>query len=219
LVAQIAAAEELARRAEFDADDWIAERPRHCKPLTTTGGQTMSERALVQVEPSRRRSRHLESPRAFIQRLQAEFPNDPPENIGDRYLAHVRDVVSFDDAQDELYVLGPLTEWLRANVVPVRKKPKRGTQAEATGTVVAQIAKADEERVERIVSVRLLEYQTTYGKTLGDCTGAECKRLGRQYGGFFTEVAKRLTPGQRVRNHLTELELQGIATTHRLVPA
>lgn len=178
----------------------------------------MSENALVQVETTRRRSRHLESPRAFIQRLQAEFPDDAPRKICERYLAHIRDVVLFDDAQARAYVIGPLTEWLRAIVVPVSKKPKRGARAEATGTVVAHIAKADEERVERIISVRLLDYQTTYGKTVGDCTGAECKRLGRQYGGFFAEVGKRLTPAQRVRCHLTELELQGIAATHRLIP-
>jgi hypothetical protein len=151
--------------------------------------------------------------------LQTEFPNDPPEQICGRYLSRVRDAVVFEDPQDEALVLGPLAEWLRANVIPISKKPRREARAEATGTVVEQIARADHERVERIVSVRLLEYQTTYGKALGDCTGAECKRLGRQYGGFFAEVGKRLTPGQRVRNHLSELELQGIAATHRLIPA
>lgn len=179
----------------------------------------MSDRALSQVKSGRRRSRHLKSPRDFIQRLQAEFPDDTPEQTCERYVARVRDAAVFDDAQAELFALGPLTEWLRATVVPVRQKPRRGGRAEATGTVVEQITQADQERIERIVSVRLLEYQTTYGKALGDCTGAECKRLGKQYGGFFAEVAKRITPGQRVRNHLTELELQGIATTHRLVPA
>jgi hypothetical protein len=79
----------------------------------------------------------------------------------------------FNDAQAELFVIGPLTEWLRATVVPVRQKRRRGDRAEATGTVVEQITQADQERIERIVSVRLLEYQTTYGKSLGDCTGAE----------------------------------------------
>jgi hypothetical protein len=37
----------------------------------------MSDRALLPVESGRRRSsRHRESPRDFIQRLQVEFPDD-----------------------------------------------------------------------------------------------------------------------------------------------
>ena len=49
-------------------------------------------------------------------------------------------------------------------------------------------------------------------------TKAEYARLKEQYGGFFNEIATRLTPGQHVRNHVTELELQGIASAHHLLP-
>jgi hypothetical protein len=179
----------------------------------------MSEQNSLQTRLNPRKSRQLESPRAFIQRLQAEFPNDTPQQTCERYLSHVREVIDFEEAQDEAYVVGPLTEWLRANVIPPAQRPGPKKQREAsTSNVVEQIAKRDGDRIEQIVITSLLEYQTMYGKPLGDCTGAECARLGQQYGGFFSEIATRLTPGQHVRNHITELELQGIASAHHLLP-
>jgi hypothetical protein len=177
----------------------------------------MSDNQISLQTESAHESHRLESPREFIRRLQAEFPDNTPEQICERYLSHIRGAVEIEDDQDRLYVMGPLSEWLRANVIPVEKKPRR--KRPETAAIVEQIEKADQERIEQIAGLRLLEYLTTYGKTLGDCTGAECQRLGRQYGGFFAEVATRLTPGQHVRNHLSELELQGIALAHRLIPA
>ena len=180
-----------------------------------------------------RRRGHLLSPREFIDKLRAEEPNANTDEIAQRYMAAVREHSLFDDMFWEILVLDPLEEWLRANVVapaPVRlvpppaqpprrnKAPEERARATAeTRALVTQIAAKDAERIELVVAIRLLEYKTTYGKTLGDCTGAECARLSRHYGAFFAEIARRINPADRVRNHLSELELQGIARVHRLI--
>lgn len=183
----------------------------------------------TEATPARsRRRRTLESPRDFVARLRAGFPTDTPEQIAERYLSHVRETNVFDDAQEEIYVLDPLREWVLATIAAQTKgapKPpspdalqrRRAHKAAALQKIGAAVEQKIEKRAEELVEIRLLEYQTTYGKALGRCTGAECRRLGRRYGAFFTEVGKRLRPSEHVEEHLSELELQAIARVHYLV--
>jgi hypothetical protein len=100
---------------------------------------------------------------------------------------------------------------------PEIAREKAAERAALKQQLIEAMGRADEERIETIITVRLLEYETPYGKALGDCTGAECARLSRRYGGFFSELSKRITRAETVRAHLTESELQAIATTHRLI--
>jgi hypothetical protein len=168
------------------------------------------------------------APREFIKLLQTQYPDDPPEAICEHYKKRVRLSVLFDDRAAETLVMRPLEEWLQNNVAgagTADTKPPRNAltpeqRAEAVETrdaLVDQIARKYEELIEAEVTTRLLEYQTTYGKPLGDCTGAECQRLSRRYGAFFAEIGKRLNPHDHVRQHLSEAELQAIARQHRLL--
>jgi hypothetical protein len=176
--------------------------------------------------PSRRgRPRiNLESARDFVKRLQAGFPTETPEQIAERYVSHVREVNVFDDAQQEIYCLDPLREWILATIgaKSPTSKPKLSPEAAerrlaARAKVLKTVGERVEERIEKLAEIRLLEYATTYGKPLGRCTGAECRRLGRHYGAFFTEIGKRLKPSEHVEEHMSELELQAIARVHYLV--
>lgn len=100
---------------------------------------------------------------------------------------------------------------------PAASKKAREERESARQRLLETLASNDEKRIENEIKIRMLEYQTTYGKALGDCTGAECDRLSRRYGDFFFELAKRITRSETVRAHLTEIELQAIARTHRLI--
>lgn len=186
-----------------------------------------------QGHPGLKKIRVVE-PRDFIARLRAQYPGENDDAIRERYKQHVCERAMFDDSAIKRLVMAPLDEWLKsvldkappATPLPAAPapKPKRSKTVEereqaraATNAIVGEIAKRDEKRIEREVTIRLLEYQTTYEKPLGDCTGAECRRLSIRYGVFFAEIAKRLRPSDHVRHHLTEAELQAIAVTHRLI--
>jgi hypothetical protein len=187
----------------------------------------------TESHPAPRKRVRLRSPREFIDHLRIEQPNATADELIRRYMTQVREHSIFDDAAWEILVLDPLEEWLRANVTGApavaiaarkaangareRTPAERERRAALTKSIVEKIAKEDQQRIEMVVTVRLLEYQTTYGKPLGDCTGSECARLSRRYGAFFAEVAKRLLPAERVRGHLSELELQSIARSYRLI--
>jgi hypothetical protein len=179
-------------------------------------------------------ARRLMSPREFIDKLRAAEPNADADEICRQYLVAIREHTIFDEGKWEILALTPIEEWLRATVIaarplappkdrtPPRPRPPRtpeqvAARAAETKHLVDTIGAGVERMIEAEVAMRLLEYETTYGKKLGDCTGAECGRLSRNYGSFFAEVAKRLNPSDRVRNHLSELELQAIARTYRLI--
>jgi hypothetical protein len=96
----------------------------------------------------------------------------------------------------------------------------RAQRIEQERQITETIARGHERKVIEAaidLNIHMLEYETPYGKQLGDCTGAECDRLSRRYGDFFAELAKRITRSETVRAHLSETELQAIARTHRLI--
>src|SRR6185295_8094433 len=127
----------------------------------------------------------------------------------------------FEDAAARNFIMWLVDKALARTIADEKPESER-EQARAERIalkrqLVETLAKADEQRIEAEVNIRLLEYATPYGKQLGDCTGAECTRLSRRYGSFFAELGKRITRSETVRAHLTEVELQAIARTHRLI--
>jgi hypothetical protein len=190
---------------------------------------------ILEPGPAPRARRRVVTPRDFIKQLQTRYPTESAAQIRERYKQQIRDNVLFDDRATEALAMGPLDEWLAVNVSGTGILPPASASAssprarrEATPqdrkeaaqvkeTLVAEIVHEHTAVVEAEVSIRLLEYQTTYGKPLADCTGAECRRLSVRYGGFFAELAKRLRPADHVGVHLTEVELQAIARSHRLI--
>jgi hypothetical protein len=119
-----------------------------------------------------------------------------------------------------------LNTWLNDNALarvikdepsPEQAAAKAAERAALKEQLKQTMARGLDDRIESIVTTRLLEYKTPYDKQLGDCTGAECERLSRRFGSFFAELSKRINRSEIVRAHLTESELQAIALTHRLI--
>jgi hypothetical protein len=69
-------------------------------------------------------------------------------------------------------------------------------KAAAAGKIMAAHAR-------RVV---LMEWLMPNGKALGDCTGAECARMG----GWHRAIAKRVAPRQIVRKVLSEDDVQAL---------
>jgi hypothetical protein len=151
----------------------------------------------------------------FIAKLRKDDPSANAETIRQRYEMHCRACI--EDDQTLALVMPYVIEGLRRDV----KDPKPATDRRAADAVKQQIAetlrKGFEEKVEAEATIRLLEWVTPYNRPLSDCTGAECKRLGRRLGSFFTELGNRLTPSETVGAHFPEAALQAIAKVHRLI--
>jgi hypothetical protein len=139
----------------------------------------------------------------------------------DRYL---RTLPARDDDPDGYarLVIAPLRELLphpRPKPTPAQRDAavkKRAESAARTRAIVEKFRAIDDDRIEAIVSVRLLEYQMMNGRALGDLTGAQCRQHADSYGGFLGVLAERLTPRERVRNHFTEVTLQALARQHKV---
>jgi hypothetical protein len=175
------------------------------------------------------RRQQRDGARAFLKQLRADNPAADRAGLVRLYLDHVRSLIAGAeevDTIDEL-VIDPLREWLAANIAepapllsrgPRQRTPEETAAREAEkAALVAQMESADHQRIEEIVTRRLLEYELVDGRLLGDITGAECRLCGARYGNFFTAVAERVQPRQLVRNGIGELELQALARTHGLI--
>jgi hypothetical protein len=75
-------------------------------------------------------------------------------------------------------------------------------RAESTAAV-AQVKGKLQERVVEEARIILLELAMPNGKTLGECTGQDCKR----FGGWFARIAKAVPARKRVAEALSEDEL------------
>lgn len=159
-------------------------------------------------------------PEDRIRELRREYPLASAAQIRAHYKTWARPQIALE-AEHELMRI--VDDWLLRYVPDERPARRQRTEEEREAAkeerraLAERIKAADDARIEIEVKIRLLEWQTTYGKPLADCTGAECLRLSRRYGPFFAEIAKRLNPSDKVRNHLSETELQAIALAHRLI--
>jgi hypothetical protein len=134
---------------------------------------------------------------------------------------HILANAEFEDEAERAFVMWLVDDALARKVKDPKPAPERRAakaKAEAEKQHIGEsLRRGFEDRIETEVTIRLLEYVTPYGKPLAECTGAECKRLGRRFGSFFGELGDRLTPGETVGAHFPEAALQAIAETHRLV--
>jgi hypothetical protein len=83
---------------------------------------------------------------------------------------------------------------------------KSGARAEEKRRRQKGVAAAAAAAAAAVKSIVLLELMTPCGKALGECTGAECARMG----GWYREVAKRVAPGKIVVKVLSEDEVQAL---------
>jgi hypothetical protein len=134
---------------------------------------------------------------------------------------HILSVSEFENEEERAFVMWFVASDLARKVKDPKPEPdRRAAKAEAEAAkqgVVEILGRRDEERIETEATARLLEWVTPYNRPLKDCTGAECARLGRRLGGFFAELAKRLTPGETVGAHFSEFALQEFAKPYRLI--
>jgi hypothetical protein len=170
---------------------------------------------------ARRRRPHIPTPQEMLASFRRQHPDADAVELRRIAQQHIAERAEFEDIATKNFAMwcieGHLARAIKDEPSPEEAAAKAAERNAQKEQLAAAIARADAERIDAIVTIRLLEYETPYGKKLGDCTGAECERLSRRYGSFFAELSKRITRSEMVRAHLTESELQAIATTHRLI--
>lgn len=193
--------------------------------MTTSSQASIAANAATKTS---RRRQHRE-PYTVEQTLAILREDNPKASAAElRLIAHqwILDRVVFEDEDTRVFVMGLVDGDLHRRIkdpspTPAQREISRVERTTLRQKTVETLKQKDEQRIEAKVeaeiTIRMLDYQTTYGKALGDCTGAECDRLSRRYGDFFFELAKRITRSETVRAHLTEEELRAIAKTHRLI--
>jgi hypothetical protein len=88
---------------------------------------------------------------------------------------------------------------------PHRTKPRAQEQREHVETVKEGI----KQRIEHEAKVVLLQLLMPNGKTLGECSGQDCRR----FGGWFTILARKVPAGKLVADTLSEKQVYQIWTT------
>lgn len=172
---------------------------------------------------SRRRTNHTQTPQEILAGFRQQHPKATAPELREIARQYILENTEFESAAPRNFTMWLVDRSLAREIKeaplsdPAASEQARQERASARQRLMETLASNDEKRIENEVQIRMLEYQTTYGKALGDCTGAECDRLSRRYGDFFFELAKRITRSETVRAHLTEVELQAIARTHRLI--
>lgn len=168
----------------------------------------------------RRRTRRIVTPEETLARLREENPGADAAKLREAARQYLLEKSEFKDQASRDFNFWCVEKTLFREIKEPKPEPAQEIAAQRIALkeqITRTMAQNHEKIIEAEVAIRLLEYQTTYGKLLGDCTGAECERLSRRYGDFFFELAKRLNRSETVRAHLTEVELQAIARTHRLI--
>lgn len=165
--------------------------------------------------------RHRDGARELLKLLRTQNPEADRSALVQLYIDHIRQIDGTEDpdAIDAL-VIAPLREWLLANITeprqPAQKKTREERKAEQAA-LVAEIATKDNQRVEEIITRRLMEWEVIDGRRLGDLTGADCRNLSERLGVFFHVISERIPARAKIRNQLTELELQALARHHNLI--
>ena len=95
-----------------------------------------------------------------------------------------------------------------ANAVSAYLRARRTESAAIKAAKIkekTEIAKAKfKRRLQREISIVLLTMDTPNGKMLGECTKADCLKLG----GWYVELARKIPPRKTVADTLTEDQLQ-----------
>jgi hypothetical protein len=179
----------------------------------------MSTSTTTAAQPGRREKLLSE----FLAELRAANPGAPIPYLRKLALADVRRHNLTDEGwrviTRDIWVAG--LRALLTETASDEKKPPR--MPDAGPEREAQRARQQDDMERRLDAViedramRLLDHPTLAGgKLLGDCTGADCRKLAIREPLFYGELAKRLRPSEHVRNHLSEAELQAIYRSCRL---
>jgi hypothetical protein len=170
--------------------------------------------------PARRR-RRATMPEQTLAGIRHENPNASPNELREIARQYVIENSEFEHQASRDFTLWLVDKALLHEIKEPKPEAKPEVIRAERAALKARLTKTMQQYHETLIAdevkIRLLEYETTYGKALGDCTGAECERLSRRYGDFFFELAKRLTRSETVRAHLSEVEVQAIARSHRLI--
>lgn len=151
----------------------------------------------------------------WITRLRDENPGAKAADL--RAIAaaevstHTRTDYAFRSVHEQL-----IADAIRIHITDPREPRMASTTAEERAAAAALMRQGLNEVIEARAALVLMEFITESGKPLGECTGAECRKLSVRSRDFYAEIAKRLTPGEHVKNHLTEPELQAIWRVSRL---
>lgn len=155
----------------------------------------------------------------FIAELRADYPEADNFELVRLYIAECRAHWGDDDPVWQDRIFDGLQEWLRSKVFSAagRTLNRARSPEERAHRAIERRAEVEQQKAEIERRFALLEYRTTYGKPLGECTGAECKNLSHRYGDFFAALAAKMKPDETVGAHYTENQLQALALRHQLI--
>lgn len=175
----------------------------------------------IEKRQNRRKRTSVPKPEEVLASFRERNPDANAAELREIARQYVAENTEFEDIAARNFTMWLVDRALARTITDEKSQSEREVarveKAALKRQLIETMAKADEQRIEAEVNIRLLEYATPYGKQLGDCTGAECTRLSRRFGSFFAELGKRITRSETVRAHLSETELQAIARTHRLI--
>jgi hypothetical protein len=154
---------------------------------------------------SNARRRRPSSPSELLVLLHQRYPHSSRDDNQLRFIERA--------LEDEEILKQTLKDWYalhynrllgltrkRAKTTPISTEERKA----ATATIKS-----------RMLRIALLEMVMPHGKTLGDTTGKELRRLAPKIAGMNASIIEAVAPRQKVRDVLTEDQLRGFFSARR----
>lgn len=148
------------------------------------------------VYGAKRQTFHSVSPRSILLEIVEKYPNESEEKLFE---------IAFEKLSERPGGLRAVAEYWFANEYRRLSRPAPVTPHSARVARAAETIKAGiQQHIDRRVQIVLSEMLMPSGVALRDSDREECSRAG----GWFTKIAERLAPGQRVSEVFSEESLR-----------
>lgn len=154
-------------------------------------------------------SYHKENPRDVLLRLHRDHPASSAGALTKLFFKEIE-----DDPDRDGYINTIVEYWARNTLTSITSQngKTRGVQHVVRNAKSSTVADAVAQAKQRVVQ-RLLTLVMPNGKLLGECTGAECLRMGSEQtllGKRLIKIGHKVGTRQRVENALDEDDLKAI---------
>ena len=187
---------------------------RKLNPTISNGDDPMSLQAneMRSVrQGAKLQSYHKENPRDVFLRLHRDHPNSSAAALTKLFLKEIE-----DDPDREGYINTIVEYWARNTLTSITSQNGKGkgikhvvrNASKPLPTVADAVAQAKARVVQRLSATIMPN-----GKPLGECTGAECLRMGSEQtllGKRLIKIGNKVGTRQRVENALDEDDLKAI---------
>lgn len=144
-------------------------------------------------------------PREMLRRITEKVGADNKDEIVEQFTAAITKPRNTGD-------LASIIEWWVTNNLRALQPNSYVPQKRDAATVaeVSKIKTKFRNQVRRQTRLALLNFKLPNGKKLRDCTGEECKNLGRTVGRWLGLIAAKVDPLKKVGNVLDEKQVREI---------